>query len=146
MVVHPLWPAYKYLHMSQDNTQHLKVLKVHHKICINKVRKCFSAFLLLIHIVSWFRGQFHISPFQEVLGLRMSRWLGPSLVVLMIFQASWCMRPSREQPLIDKTSSPTSMSPDSSAAPPAAEEHSSLALLKDILLDSGGWSTDNLLR
>ena len=54
----------------------------------------------------------------------------------MILQASWCMRPSREHPLIDMTSSPTLISPDISAAPPVVEEYSNSALFKDIFYDS----------
>lgn len=54
----------------------------------------------------------------------------------MILQASWCMRPSREHPLIDMTSSPTSISPDISAAPPVVEEYNNSALFKDIFSDS----------
>lgn len=54
---------------------------------------------------------------------------------LIIFQASWCMRPSREQPFIDRTSSPISIRPDSSAAPPVVEENSNSALLRDTISD-----------
>lgn len=76
---------------------------------------------------------YFLVQYSQVLGLRMRRWMGPSLVDLMIFQASWCMSPSREHPLMDRTSSPTSISPDSSAAPPNGEEYRRSALLKDTL-------------
>lgn len=62
--------------------------------------------------------KFQFLSHSEGLGLRIRRRLGPLSVALMILQASWCMRPSSEQPLIDRTSSPTLISPDSSAAPP----------------------------
>lgn len=75
--------------------------------------------------------------YSQVLGLRMRRWMGPLLVDLMIFQASWCMSPSREHPLMDRTSSPTSISPDSSAAPPNGKEYRRSKSLFTLLLTTG---------